>query len=71
MSTHVPGFQSFFLGFLHASFCIGQISQQQHECLRWCCPGYFQDTFLVSGAQAPKVLIGLGSHDSIPQIDHH
>ena len=28
MSTHVPGFQSFFRFF--ASFCIGQIKQQQH-----------------------------------------
>ena len=28
MSTHVPGFQSFFRGF--ALFCISQISQQQH-----------------------------------------
>ena len=29
MSTHVPGFQSFFRIF--ASFCIGQISHQQHK----------------------------------------
>ena len=29
MSTHVPGFQSFFRFF--ASFCIGQISHQQHK----------------------------------------
>ena len=29
MSTHVPGFRSFFRGF--ASFGIGQISQQQHK----------------------------------------
>ena len=28
MSTYVPGFQSFFMFF--ASFCIGQISNQQH-----------------------------------------
>ena len=29
MSTHVPGFQSFFRFF--ASFCIGQISNHQHK----------------------------------------
>ena len=29
MSTHVPGFQSFFRFF--ASFCIGKISHQQHK----------------------------------------
>ena len=29
MSTHMPGFQSFF-GFF-ASFCIGKISHQQHK----------------------------------------
>ena len=29
MSTHVPGFQSFFMYF--ASFCIGQISHQRHK----------------------------------------
>ena len=29
MSTHVPGFHSFFSFF--ASFCIGQISHQQHK----------------------------------------
>ena len=29
MSTHVPGVQSFF--FFLASFCIGQISHQQHK----------------------------------------
>ena len=29
MSTHVPGFQSYFRGF--ASFCIRQISHQQHK----------------------------------------
>ena len=32
MSTHVPGFQSFFRIF--ASFCIGQISYQQHKGLK-------------------------------------
>ena len=32
MSTHVPGFQSFFR--LFASFYIGQISQQRHEGLK-------------------------------------
>ena len=30
MSTHVPGFQSFFILFF-ASFCIGQISNQKHK----------------------------------------
>ena len=30
MSTHVPGFLSFFKGFF-ASFCIGQIRHQQHK----------------------------------------
>ena len=29
MSTHLPGFQLFFRFF--ASFCIGQISHQQHK----------------------------------------
>ena len=29
INTHVPGFQSFFRFF--ASFCIGQISHQQHK----------------------------------------
>ena len=29
MSTHLPGFQSFFRFF--ASFCFGKISQQQHK----------------------------------------
>ena len=29
MSTHVPGFRSFFRFF--ASFCIGQLSHQQHK----------------------------------------
>ena len=31
MSTHLPGFQKSFRFF--ASFCIGQISHQQHKCL--------------------------------------
>ena len=34
MSTHLPGFQSFFRVF--ASFCIGQISHQQHKGLESC-----------------------------------
>ena len=33
MCTHVPGFQSFFR--LFASFCIGQISYQQHKGYIW------------------------------------
>ena len=39
MSTHVPGFQSFFRFF--ASFSIGKISHQQHKgwgCLGYLCP---------------------------------
>ena len=37
MSTHVPGFQSF-IRFI-ASFCIGQISHQQHKGLNSECMG--------------------------------
>ena len=33
MSTHVSGFQAFSVG-VFASFCIGQISHQQHKSLK-------------------------------------
>ena len=33
MSTHVPGFESFFRIF--ASFCIGQISHMQHKGIQY------------------------------------
>ena len=38
MSTHVPGFQSFFIFF--ASFCIGQICHSQHT-------GYFLELYII------------------------
>ena len=34
MSTHVPGFQSYFSVFF-ASFCIGKVSHQQHKGKGW------------------------------------
>ena len=41
MSTHLPGFQSFFRIF--ASFCIGQISHQQHKGWGLWCTQLFAD----------------------------
>ena len=81
MSTHVPGFQSLF-GFF-ASFCIGHISQQQHNSGYWvnqCCQTIpcmavsvlYVNTSLIPHSHIPStgpVLFTISLNDNLIRVD--